>query len=726
MAAALLPGKIWFGAAYYWEYPVLGEEPNLAQLRDDLDLMKRTGVSLIRVGESVWSTWEPGDGNFSLDWLEPVLDEAAERGIDVILGTPTYAIPMWLAKKDPSIAGDVATGQRLGWGQRQEMDFTNPTFRWHAERIIRAVIGRYAHHPAVVGVQVDNEPGLRVLYNDGIFDRFVDSLRTEYGTVERLNKEWSLVYWSHLINDWSELWRPDNNAQPQYDLAWRRFQADIVAEYIAWQAGIVREVLGEAGATKFVTTCISYDQDAVDDVAISRSLDLPAANVYYAMQGDLAHPSVAPMTHHWTISGTWSVYHLADLAWSSQQGPFLVTETNAAAIGQGAFASPGYDGQWRQIAWLLVSRGARSIQYWHWKTLHYGAETFWGGVIGHDGMPGRVHAEIAKIGAELERAGASVTGLAPDADVAFLFSSDAKWALGFRFAAPLLNVDGGASADSYRRLALPFYRGAFDAGLQVNTVRPDQVFSGSESAADFAARRPVLVVAGYYVAADADLHWLDEYVAAGGHLILGPRSGYADTRGRARTSHKPSGFDVAGGATYQESETLKRALPVSGNLAVVGNLDVLGDLAQSGPWAATEWLDYLEPDDAEVIARIDDANRGRWAAATTRAHGDGRVTIVATVPNGAMAADLMRWAVSSPVAAWPGLPASVRVTSARSDEGATTLFLHHWGDGEVALGAPYSLRDVLGGGQIAAGETITLGPWDVRVLAPISTADVRE
>ena len=33
----------------------------------------------------------------------------------------------------------------------------------------------------------------------------------------------------------------DGNAQPQYDVAWRRFQAEQTTEFIAWQAGIVRE-----------------------------------------------------------------------------------------------------------------------------------------------------------------------------------------------------------------------------------------------------------------------------------------------------------------------------------------------------------------------------------------------------------------------------------------------------------------------------------------------------
>ena len=241
-------GRVLFGAAYYYEY----QAPEL--LKTDLDLMADAGFTVIRVGESVWSTWEPEDGLFHLDWLQPVLDGAHERGIAVVLGTPTYAVPPWLARRYPEIAGERATGRRIPWGARQEVDITHPAFRFHAERVIRKVIGRHGGHPAVIGYQVDNEPGNELLHNHGVFARFVDHLRHRYGDVETLNREWGLVYWSHRLCTWADLWRPDGNAQPQYALAWRRFQADLTTEFIAWQAGIVREY---ASPDQFVTTCLS-------------------------------------------------------------------------------------------------------------------------------------------------------------------------------------------------------------------------------------------------------------------------------------------------------------------------------------------------------------------------------------------------------------------------------------------------------------------------------------
>ena len=95
------PHPLRFGAAYYPEY-----QPSL-DLERDLDLMRAAHFNVIRVGESVWSTWEPRNGEFDLEWLQPVLDGAHARGIGVILGTPTYAVPPWLWRTYPEIAGDV-------------------------------------------------------------------------------------------------------------------------------------------------------------------------------------------------------------------------------------------------------------------------------------------------------------------------------------------------------------------------------------------------------------------------------------------------------------------------------------------------------------------------------------------------------------------------------------------------------------------------------------------
>ncbi|GHH36540.1 beta-galactosidase [Streptomyces umbrinus] len=680
-----LPGRVLFGAAYYHEY-----QPN-ERLKDDLDLMAEARFTVIRVGESVWSTWEPENGRFDLDWLQPVLDGAEERGIGVILGTPTYAVPPWLARQYPEIAAERRTGERVPWGARQEVDYTHPAFRFHAERIIRKVVARYAAHPAVIGFQVDNEPGLELFHNHGVFQRFTDHLRETYGDVETLNREWGLVYWSHRLSTWADLWTPDGNAQPQYDLAWRRFQARLTTEFIAWQADIVREY---ARPDQFVTTCISYDRPTVEDDELTRKLDVTAGNPYYTMQDALALPDRNRQDQGWTTNGTWALYQSADRMYASRQEPFLVTETDAQAIGFPWNNRPAYDGQWRQAAWALISRGASMIEYWHWHTLHFGTETYWGGVLPHNGRPGRVYRELAALGAELETAGDLVSSLTPDADVAFLYSNPSKWALQAQPA--LATPDGGPDRRSYQTVFDAFYRGAFDAGLQSRLVHPGQL--------EDTDLPPVLVVPAFYAADDATLDRLLAYAETGGHLVLGPRTAYADHEARARTEEQPARLAEAAGVTYDEFSNLGSGLGVHGT----------DSLPLSEEASALHWVDGLRPRGADTLATYDHPHFGRWPAATTHAHGAGRVTYVGTVPDPEFARALLRWA--APAGLVSPVHPSVTSTRATARDGRRVRFLHNWSWEPVEIALPTPVRDALTGTSYAPDEAIPLGAWDVKVL----------
>lgn len=693
--------RVLFGAAYYHEY-----QPT-PRLQADLDLMVDAGFSVIRVGEATWSSWEPEDGTFDLDWMQPVLDGAHERGIAVVLGTPTFAVPMWLARKYPEIAIRRQDGSRTPWGTREEMDYTHPAFLFHAERVIRAVIGRYASHPAVIGFQVHNEPGLHQIYSPAVVEEFKDRLRRRFGTVEELNRAWGLTFWSHRLSTWEDLWLPDGNGQPQYDLAWRSFQAAITREYIAWQREIVDPLVRE---DQFVTTCLSLDRPAFHEQELAASLDVTAANPYYFMQDDLAAPSAGPGEQSWLTSGAWSVSLAADRVFATRQEPFLVFETDAGPIGGPATNYPAYDGQLAQCAWSFVARGAEMIEYWHWQSLHYGTETYWGGVLPHDQRPGRIYREVAEVGRQLATAGPAVVGLTPEHDLTILYSVASKWGLAFQPHVSDSDADphNQRNERAYASILEAFYRGAHEAGAQVRLLHDTQVVGadGAELLAPDAAvaAHPVLVVPGLYVASDALLTWLDRYVRAGGHLVIGPRTGVADTDACIRVTPKPSLLSEVAGVSYQEYANLRAPVRVIGEAGA--------------PWvsedaAAVDWLECLEVADADVLARVGHRHYGRWAAVTTRQSGSGRVTTVGVVPNDALARDLVTWATG--VSAWEATP-GVRRSSALNRDGDRIHVVLNWSWDEGDAVAPTALEDLLTGQSLAAGERLALAPWGTRVL----------
>ncbi|MCR2792157.1 beta-galactosidase [Microbacterium sp. zg.Y625] len=688
------PRGILFGAAYYAEYH------RDDRTTTDLDLMKDAGFTVIRVGESVWSTWEPRDGEFDLEWLLPVLDGAHERGISVILGTPTYAVPPWLQQAHPEIAAETRTGHPVPWGSRQEVDYSHPAFRFHAERVIRAVIARYADHPAVIGYQVDNEPGLLLFHNHGVFQGFIRHLKATYGDVETLNREWGLTYWSHRLADWSELWAPDGNSLPQYDLAWRRYQSQLTTDFIAWQADIVREYAREG---QFVTTCLAYARPAVDDEAVVRALDVTAGNPYYAMQDHLdATLDCEPVTP-WTTTGVAALFRQADRIYSSKQARFLVTETDAQSIGGSELNLPPYPGQLAQAALALISRGAAMIEYWHWHTLPYGTETYWGGVLPHSLRPGRVYREIAGLGATLAAIGNALDGFEPDADVAMIWSNDSRYAL--EFFPPLADADGGPDRQSYQRIFDAFHRGVIDGGAQARVLHADQALSLGAQA--LAARFPVLIAPGFYAASDADLDLLRDYAHSGGHLVIGIRTGYGDEEARARTEVAPARLAEAAGVSYEEFSNLSAEVPVRGT-GVFPGADATARL----------WVDGLIPSGAEPLAEYDHRRFGDFAAVTTHPHGGGRITVVGTVPSPALAADLVRWAVPAPIAdeLAPDRALPVTVSSGALPDGGRAWFVFNWGWEPQTVTLAASVSDAVSGEILADGTDVSLPAWSTRAF----------
>src|SRR6266567_2634372 len=235
-SATFAPDKmqtVLYGAAYYPEYTTSD------RLDRDVELMKKAGINLVRVGESTWSSWEPRDGHFEFAWMERVLDRLHQAGIKVILGTPTYSIPTWLYRAHPEIVvTHNGTAPPLNdpyaptyppalapgfYGPRQNYDFLNPHFRKYAERVIRQIVGHFKDNPAVIGYQIDNETfptGAATPYTTAAF---VERLQRKYRTPDTINRIWGLVYWGQLVDTWADLPPRDGVLNPGYKLEWENF-----------------------------------------------------------------------------------------------------------------------------------------------------------------------------------------------------------------------------------------------------------------------------------------------------------------------------------------------------------------------------------------------------------------------------------------------------------------------------------------------------------------------
>ncbi len=699
--------RILYGAAYYNEYhqAKITDENGVeiaARTDEDFRLMREAGLNVIRVGESVWQKWEPTQGEFNLSWLQPILDRAQENDISVIIGTPTYALPRWVYLKYPEVIAHRATGVPIPFGHRQNGDYSSEKFRTLCEPVIRKIVSRYANHPAVIGWQVDNEPGAELLHNDGVFESFVRGLEAEYGSIESLNSEWGLTYWSHALSAFDELWRPEGNTNPSYLLAWRKHQAKITNQFLQWQRELVRSLIP---AGQFITTCVALNRSGMDNYTIGESLDVTSVNVYYASQDGLQYPTrnrelgeemPAPV---WVpLSGASALNLVCDISRGIKQSNFFVTETNGSSISQGSAmaAFPHYPGQFKQVALNMVSRGAELVEYWHWHTLPFGIENHWGGVLPHSLESGRTYEAFSETAKALESISA-IGKLQPAAEVAFVVSTSSRWA--FEYQGPLRQPNGLVDPLSYDKTMQSVYEIAYsnDLGVQVYGDNQLPIFSDVN---EFVARHPLMILHSVYVVENEVLAFARSYAAAGGHLLISPRTGYANPNGLIRSTSQPAQFtDLIG--TYSEFSNLTKNIP-----AVTES----GERVGSG----YGWIDEVEPlDGADTELRLDHPFFGNFSALTKVNLGHGTIRYLAVYPDNQLA-KFIGSLLAKEINFLPQVVSnaeSVIVNRAKTADGKNVYFVFNWS----WIPAKVTLLDDLDL-VLSDADPGLLGPWGCQVF----------
>lgn len=681
LTAQTLPRTVLYGASYYHEY--MPEE----RLDKDVALMKQAGFTVVRLGESTWSSWEPRDGQFEFAWMDRILDAFHQQGIRVIMGTPTYSIPPWLAKKHPDILvtrlgafpplGDPYLPSYPGfqppgaYGPRQNMDLTHPDYLKHAERIIRAVVSHTRSHPAVIGFQIDNETAPNGLPLANVQKQFNEYLREKYGTPQALNQLWGFAYWGQLVQSWEEFPARDGILNSGYKLEWERFQRRIVTRFLGWQAKIVREL---KRPDQFVThNFVGGIRTNLDQWDIARDLDIVAVNPYHAWQDRF---------------DAQAIWQSGDLNRSLKNANYLVTETNAQTIGWDSRAQyPPYDGQLRLAAYAHLAAGANMVAYWHWHSLHYGQETYWRGVLSHDLEPNRAYAEVSRIGAELRKLGPELANLRKQNHVAILYSSDSCHALQFM---PF------SDRVSYMTILGQMYGALYRLNIEPDFVTPD---------ADWSSYK-ILLVPPLYSAPDAVLEKLSRFVEKGGRAVVSFKSGFTNEHATVRHQMAPGPLRKAAGFRYQEFSSLATSLPLKTALAKEAT--------------ASAWAELLIPETAETVAGYDHHFFSKYPAVTRNRYGQGTLTYLGTHVSNNFLDSLLTVELNAAGLGGPdqSLPIAVRVRHGRNPQGRRLhYYLNFSRESRTVTYSYAAATDLLTGRGAAKGSALVLGPWDLAILA---------
>ena len=579
--------KIIYGAAYYAEYMPC------ERIHTDFEMMKRAGINTIRIAESSWSTWEIQDDVYDFSILHRVLEEALAFDIRVIIGTPTYAIPTWLMKKYPDILAITHEGPAL-YGHRQNMDITHPGYLFHAERIIRKLMEACAAHPQVIGYQLDNETKSYDTAGPRVQQKFVDYLKRKFVTTDALNRAFGLTYWSNRINSWDDFPDVRGTINASLKAEFKKFQRQLVTEFLAWQASIVREYAAE---DQFITQNFDFAwtdhsvglQPEVNQREAAKALSVAGVDIY--------HPSASELTGAEIAMG-------GAIGRSIKKKPYLVLETQA----QG---NPGwlpYPGQLRLQAYSHLASGAKSVMYWHWHSIHHSFETYWKGILSHDLRENETYREVCRIGNEFAFHDIPAE-FYPSAKCAMVLCNNSLTGLTCFPIGQELTYNG-------------IMRWLFDALYHMNIscdfIYPEDIIS--VSCEELKDQYELLITPGLYSAETLLLDKLNKYVALGGHLISTFRSAFSNEYLEVYSEILPCRLTECFGITYDQF-----TVPTKVPLCFAKDIPHSGQAPQ-----AEEFMELLHPVKNDVIPLLsyDHPAYRDYCAVTFHPYGKGSASYI--------------------------------------------------------------------------------------------------
>jgi len=390
----------------------------------------------------------------------------------------------------------------------------------------------------------------------------------------------------------------------------------------------------------------------------------------------------------------------ADFTRSLKRNNFLVTETNAQSTDwSSSFQYPPYDGQFRQDVYTHLSNGSNMVEYWHWSSIHANQETYWKGVLSHDLEPNRAYAEMSRTGRELQKIGPRLVNLKMQNEVAILWSRDSLNALNDMPFAKESQWGGGGSKADYGTLVRQMHRALYDMNVGTDFVFPEvQDFS----------RYKLLIVPALYVADDALLKRISEYIRKGGHVVMTFKSGFTNENTAVRWTMAPGPLREALGFHYQEFSNLAQPLTLKDDPYQAG-----------GDNKVQYWAEFLQLDTAKALAYYDHHFFGRWPAITQNQFGAGKVTYEGTFLSDKLQKAVLKAAVQDAGLAGPDqqLPPQVHTRKGVNDFGRNVRYFFNYSGAPVTFKYQYKPgTDLLTSLQVKAEDAVNLGPWDLAIV----------
>jgi len=615
----------------------------------DLSMMEAAHLKVIRIAEFAWSRMEPSEGHFDFAWLDRAIALAAKHHIAVVLGTPTAAPPAWLTQKYPDTLRMDTDGRRVVHGNRAHGSVTSAKYREFCKRIASEMARRYGHNSNVIGWQIDNEYGYaQMSYDDDAKRQFQEWLKAKYKTLDSLNQHWTTSYWSETYDDWSEIPIPHIPHNPGLMLDWKRFVTFAWAGYQQNQIDAMRPFIE---VRQFITgNFMGYGFDGFDHFVVAHPLTFVSWDDYVGT-GHL-DPDANGISH--------------DAMRGLKRDNFWVIETQPGFVNWSSLNNSLNKGEVRAMAWHDIGHGADEVGYWQWRSALNGQEEMHGTLVGTDGEPQPLLAEVAQTAQEFAQAESAFRGTRVVSDVALLADYESRWAISWQEHTRRYNQFN---------ILKSYYHALRKLSQSIDIVSPD---------APLAQYKLVVAPDLNLIPKEVAMH-LADYVKNGGHLVLGPRSGMKDEFNALLPLRQPGYLAEALGGHVEQFYALEKDAPVGGTL---------------GSGEASIWAEQLKSTapDAEVLLSYGPSNG--WLdgqpCMITRPFGKGRITYIGAILDPNLMAAAAQWMVktSEVTPAFGPVPDGIEV-SRRVRQNSAVFVLINFNPEKQTVPLPHAMKSLL-------------------------------
>lgn len=392
--------KIYLGAAYY---PEMWAE---TEIEADIARCKEAGVNTLRIAEFAWGKMEPREGEFQFDWLKNVVDKLYDAGISTVLCTPSATPPRWLLMKYPETRMVMHDLIRADVSSRCHTCKTSPVMREKNRIIVSKMAEIFAHHPGVVGWQIDNEiyPYSEGCYCDNCKSAFRAYLKEKYGKIDKLNAAWGMTRWSLTYDSFEDIEPPYPRQwrHPSLRKAWFDFQCAQIKSYVGEQADILHRY-----------GCRNVGTDMMANNRLG----------YYPMHEKL---DVVQFNHYNPAKDLPNTAFSYDFLRSVMDKPFWIMETQANWNGS-EYADCGYRpvGNCYANTWLPVAKGAEMNLYWLFRAHPNGHELAHGALFSTSGRAYRIAEEVKRASDDFAKCGDFLSDTRVSSSIALHYSNTA-------------------------------------------------------------------------------------------------------------------------------------------------------------------------------------------------------------------------------------------------------------------------------------------------------------